>query len=53
MKNACITANNRRITVKFGTKAAYNRPIPHAKQSSDIFTDVIDNDSKTLYRSSL
>ena len=44
MNNACITCNNCHITVKFGTKVAYDRPIPHAKQNSKISTDVIGND---------
>ena len=44
MNNACITCNNGRITVKFGTKVVHDKPIPHAKQNSEIFTDVIDSD---------
>ena len=44
MDNACITCNNCRITVKFGTKVAHDKPILHAKQNSEIWTDVIDND---------
>ena len=68
MKNACITCNTCRITVKFGTKVAHDKPVPHAKQNSEMSTDVIDNDVnmskferflkkalnfKTLYLSSL
>ena len=41
MKNACITCNNCRITVKFGTKVAHDKPIPQAQQNSEISTDVI------------
>ena len=44
MKNACITCNKCRITTKFGTKVAHGKPIPHAKENSEIFTDVRDND---------
>ena len=44
MKSECITFNNCCITVKFGTKVAHNKPIPQAKQKSEISTDVIDND---------
>ena len=68
MKNAFITCNNCRITIKFGTKVADEKPILHAKENSEIFTDVIDIDVivlkferfrrkvlnfKTLYLSSL
>ena len=41
MKNACITCNNCRIIVKFGTKVVHEKPIPHAKQNSEISTDII------------
>ena len=44
MKNACITCNKCRITTKFGTKVAHGKPIPHAKENSEISTDVRDND---------
>ena len=44
MKNACITCNNCRITVKLSTKAAHDKSIPHAKQNFEISTDVKDND---------
>ena len=44
MKNECITLNNCRIAVKFGTSVARDKPIPHAKQNFEISTDVIDND---------
>ena len=44
MKNAWITCNNCRIKTKFGTKVAHDKPIPHAKENSEIFTDVRDND---------
>ena len=44
MKNACITRNKCRITTKFGTKVAHGKPIPHAKENSEIFTDDRDND---------
>ena len=44
MKNECITCNKRRITTKFGTKVAHGKHIPHAKENSEIFTDVRDND---------
>ena len=39
-----LHVNNNRITVKFCSKLAHVKPIPHTKQNSDIFTDVIDND---------
>ena len=48
MKNACITGNNCCITVKFGAKVAYDKPIPHAKEIPEISTDAIDNDVITL-----
>ena len=32
------------ITVKFGTKVAHDKLIPHAKQNSTISTDIIEND---------
>ena len=44
MKNACITCNKCRITTTFGTKVAHDKPIPHAKENSEISTDVRDND---------
>ena len=44
MKNACITSNKSRITTKCGTKVAHGKPILHAKENSEIFTDVRDND---------
>ena len=44
MKNECITYNNCRIAVTFGTSVAHDKPIPHAKQDFKISTDVIDND---------
>ena len=44
MKNACITCNKCRITTKFGTKETHGKPIPHAKENSETFTDVRDND---------
>ena len=44
MKNACITSNKCRMTTKFGTKVTNGKPIPHAKENSEIFTDVRDND---------
>ena len=44
MKNACITCNKCRITTKFGTKIAHGKPIPHANENSEIFTDIGDND---------
>ena len=44
MKNACITCNKCRIKTNFGTKVAHGKPIPHAKENSEIFTDVRDND---------
>ena len=44
MKNAYITCNKCRITTKFGTKVAHDKPIPHAKKNSEISTDVRDND---------
>ena len=44
MKNECITCNNGRIAVKFGTSVAHDKPIPHAKENFEISTDVIDND---------
>ena len=68
MNNACIICNNCGIQLKFGANVAYAKPIPHAKQNSEISTDVIDNDIimsklehfhckalnfKTLYLSSL
>ena len=42
MNNACITCNNCRITVKVGTNVAHDKAIPHAKQNSEISTEVID-----------
>ena len=36
--------NNFRITVKFDTKVAHDKFLPHAKQNSKISTDIIDND---------
>ena len=44
MKNPCITCNKCRITAKFDTKVAYDKPIPHAKENFEISTDVKDND---------
>ena len=44
MKNACITCNKCRITTKFGTKVAHDKPIPHAKENSKVSTYVKDND---------
>ena len=44
MRNACITCNNYRFTVKFHTKVAHDKPIPYAKQNSEISIGVIDND---------
>ena len=44
MKNACITCRKCRITTKFGTKVAHGKPIPHAKENSEIINDVRDND---------
>ena len=44
MKNACNTCNKCCITAKFGTKVAHRKPIPHAKENSEIFTDIRDND---------
>ena len=45
MKSACITYNNYRITVKFGTEVDHDKPIPKvAKRNSAMSTDVIDND---------
>ena len=41
MKNAYITCNKCCITAKFGTKVAHDKPIPHAKENSEISTDVI------------
>ena len=34
MKNACITCNKCRITTKFGTKVAHDKPFSHAKENS-------------------
>ena len=48
MKNACITRNKCRVTTKYGTKVADGKPIPHAKENSEIFTDVRDNDVSVL-----
>ena len=48
MKNACITCNKYRILTKFGTKVAHDKPIPHAKKNSEIFTDARDNDGIVL-----
>ena len=36
--------NNCCITVKFHTKVAHDKFLPHAKQNSKISTDIIDND---------
>ena len=44
MKNASITCNKCRITTKIGTKVAHDKPIRHAKENSEISTDVRDND---------
>ena len=44
MKNACITCNKCRITTKFGTKVAHDQLFSHAKENSEISTDVRDND---------
>ena len=44
MKNACITCSKCRITTKFGTKVAHGKSIPHAKENSEIFTDIRNND---------
>ena len=44
MKNACVICNKCRITTKFGTEVAHDKPIPHAKENSEISTDVKDND---------
>ena len=44
MKNAYTTCNKCHITTKFGTKVAYHRPIPRAKENSEISTDVRDKD---------
>ena len=43
-KNACIPCNKCRITTKFGTKVAHGKPIPHAKENSEIFNDVRDSE---------
>ena len=43
MKSACITCNKCRITTKFGAKVAHDKPIPHAKENSELSTDVKDN----------
>ena len=48
MKYACIICNKSRITTNFGTKVAHGKPIPHAKENSEIFTDVRDNDAIVL-----
>ena len=44
MKNACIICKKCRITTKFGTKVVHAKSIPQAKENSEIFTDVRDND---------
>ena len=44
MKNASIICNKSRIITNFGKKVAHRKPIPHAKEHSEIFTDVRDND---------
>ena len=44
MKNACISCNKCRITTKLDLKVAHGKPIPHAKENSEIFTDIRDND---------
>ena len=44
MKNACITCNKCRNTTKLRTKVAHDKPIPPAKENSEISTDVRDND---------
>ena len=44
MNNAYITCNNCHITAKFGTRISHDKPIPQAKQNSEISTDVIHND---------
>ena len=44
MKNACITCNKCRITTKFDTKVVHNKPIPHAKENSEISTDIKDTE---------
>ena len=43
MKNECVTCNNCRIAVNFGTTVAHDKPIPDAKQNFEISTDVIKN----------
>ena len=43
MKNACITCNKCRVTTRFGTKVAHNKPFSPAKESSEISTDVRDH----------
>ena len=44
VKNACIACNKCRTTTKFGIKVAHGKPIPHAKENFEIFSDVRDND---------
>ena len=48
MKNACITCNKCRITTKFGTKVARDKPILRAEENSEISTDLRDNDVMVL-----
>ena len=43
-KNTSISVINANIIVKFYTMVAHEKPVPHAKQNSEICTDVIDND---------
>ena len=43
-ENTCISAINGRTIVKFCTGVVHETSIPHTKQNSEIFTDVIDND---------
>ena len=44
MQNACITCNKCLATTKFGTMAAHDKPIPHVKEFSVIYTEVKEND---------
>ena len=39
---------NGRIIVKFCTRIAHDKPIPHTKQNSEISTDVIGNEDIVL-----
>ena len=43
-ENAFITCSKCRITTKLAIKVAHDKPIPHAKENSEISTDVKDND---------